>query len=301
MSVPPSGEQVELVRGPHRAVVVEVGGGLRAYDVDGVPAVDGYAEDEMATAGRGQVLAPWPNRLRGGRYTWDGEEHQVPIDKPAEGNALHGLVRWRAWSVTDRTADAVTMTLRLHPSPPYPFSLDLTARWALTDDGLAVTHSATNVGGRAAPYALGIHPYVTVGGLVDQARLTVPAASWLPTDERSIPTGREPVEGTDYDFRAGRVLGPMTVDTAFADLQRGPDGVARVVVEGERSVEVWVDEAFGWLQVFSGDTLPQVERRRRGLAVEPMTGPPNAFVTGEGVLRLEPGDTTTACWGVRLV
>jgi len=300
MSVPPSGEQVELVRGGHRAVVVEVGGGLRSYDVDGVPVVDGYDEQEMASAGRGQVLAPWPNRLRGGRYTWDGEEHQVPIDKPAEGNALHGLVRWRAWRVTDRTADAVTMTLRLHPSPPYPFSLDLTARWALTDDGLAVTHSATNVGDRAAPYALGIHPYVTVGGLVDQARLTVPAASWLPTDEHSIPTGRAPVEGTEYDFRAGRVLGPMTVDTAFADLQRGADGAARVVLEGERTVEVWVDEAFGWLQVFSGDTLPQVERRRRGLAVEPMTAPPNAFVTGEGVLRLEPGDSTTARWGVRL-
>ncbi len=301
MSVPPSGEQVELVRGGQRAVVVEVGGGLRSYDVDGVPVVDGYDEQELASAGRGQVLAPWPNRLRGGRYTWDGEEHQVPIDKPAEGNALHGLVRWRAWRATDRTADAVTMRLRLHPSPPYPFCLDLTARWALTDDGLAVTHSATNVGGRAAPYALGIHPYVTVGRLVDQARLTVPATSWLPIDERSIPTGREPVEGTDYDFRAGRVLGPMPVDTAFADLQRGPDGVARVVVEGERTVEVRVDEAFGWLQVFSGDTLPQVERRRRGLAVEPMTAPPNAFVTGEGVLRLEPGDTTTACWGVRLV
>ena len=300
MSVPPSGEQVELVRGTQRAVVVEVGGGLRSYDVDGTAVVDGFAEHEMITAARGQVLAPWPNRLHGGRYTWDGAEYEVPLDEPAQGNALHGLVRFRAWRTVDRTGDAVTMALRLHPSPPYPFCLDLTARYALTDDGLVVEHTATNVGGQAAPYALGTHPYVTVGGLVDDARLTVPAETWLPTDEHQIPTGPEPVDGTAYDFRAARLLGPLQLDDAFGALQRGPDGLARLLLEGERTVEVWVDEGFGWLEVFTGDIVPEPERRRRGLGVEPMTAPPNAFVTGEAVLRLEPGDTATHRWGVRL-
>jgi aldose 1-epimerase len=300
MSVPPSGEQVELVHGVHRAVVVEVGGGLRTYDVDGVAVVDGYDEQEMATAGRGQVLAPWPNRLHGGRYTWDGVEHEVPLDEPAQGNALHGLVRFRAWRAADRTADAVTMELRLHPSPPYPFCLDLTARYELSDEGLVVTHSATNVGAQAAPYALGTHPYVRVGGLVDDARLTVPAGTWMPTDEHQVPTGTESVDGTAYDFRQPRPIGPLEIDHAFGDLQRGPDGRARLVLEGERTVEVWLDEGFRWLEVFTGDVVPEPERRRRGLGVEPMTAPPNAFVTGEGVLRLEPGDTCTHRWGVRL-
>ena len=300
MSVPPSGEQVELVHGPHRAVVVEVGGGLRTYDVGGVAVVDGFDEREMITAARGQVLAPWPNRLHGGRYTWDGTEHEVPLDEPAQGNALHGLVRFRAWRVAERSDSAVTMALRLHPSPPYPFCLDLTARYALTDEGLEVEHTATNVGTSAAPYALGTHPYVTVGGLVDDARLTLPAASWLPTDEHQVPTGTEPVDGTAYDFRTARPVGPLEVDFAFGDLQRDPDGRARLVLEGERTVEVWVDEGFGWLEVFTGDIVPEPERRRRGLGVEPMTAPPNAFVTGEGVQRLEPGDSTSARWGLRL-
>ena len=300
MSVPPSGEQVELVHGPHRAVVVEVGGGLRTYDVDGVAVVDGFDEREMITAARGQVLAPWPNRLHGGRYTWDGTEHEVPLDEPAQGNALHGLVRFRAWRVAERSDSAVTMALRLHPSPPYPFCLDLTARYALTDEGLEVEHTATNVGTSAAPYALGTHPYVTVGGLVDDARLTLPAASWLPTDEHQVPTGTEPVDGTAYDFRTARPVGPLEVDYAFGDLQRDADGRSRLVLEGERTVEVWVDEGFGWLEVFTGDIVPEPERRRRGLGVEPMTAPPNAFVTGEGVQRLEPGDSTSARWGLRL-
>ena len=300
MSVPPSGEQVELVHGPQRAVVVAVGGGLRTYDVDGVAVLDGYGEQDMATAARGQVLAPWPNRLHGGRYTWDGAEHEVPLDEPATGSALHGLVRFRAWRVAERSDSAVTMALRLHPSPPYPFCLDLTARYALTDDGLEAEHTATNVGASAAPYALGTHPYVTVGGLVDDARLTLPAATWLPTDEQQTPTGTEPVDGTAYDFRTARPLGRLEVDHAFGDLQRDADGRARLVLEAERTVEVWVDEAFGWIEVFTGDTVPEPERRRRSLGVEPMTAPPNAFVTGEGVQRLEPGSRTTARWGVRL-
>ena len=300
MSVPPSGEQVELVHGAHRAVVVEVGGGLRTYDVDGVAVLDGYGEAEMITAGRGQVLVPWPNRLHGGRYTWDGAEHEVPLDEPVSGNALHGLTRFRAWRPVDRTDAAVTLTLRLHPSPPYPFCLDLAARYSLDGEGLLVEHTATNVGAGAAPYALGTHPYVTVGGLVDEARLTLPAASWLPTDEQQIPTGTVSVVGSAYDFRGPRRIGPLAFDHAFTDLVRDTDGRARVRLAGdERAVEVWLDEGFGWLEVFTGDIVPEPERRRRGLAVEPMTAPPNAFVTGEGLIRLEPGDTVTHRWGVR--
>lgn len=300
MTVPPSGEQFELSRGAQRAVVVEVGGGVRTYEVDGVAVLDGYDESTMVTAGRGQVLVPWPNRLHGGRYTWDGAEHPVPMDEPAKGNALHGLARFRAWRPVDRSADAVTMALRLHPSPPYPFSLDLTARWALTDEGLTVEHTATNIGATAAPYALGTHPYIRVGERVDEARLTLPAATWLPTDDDQIPTGVQPVDGTAYDFRAGREIGALEIDYAFGDLTRGPDGRVRLLLEGDgRAVEVWADEGFPYLEVFTGDAVPEPERRRQGLGVEPMTAPPNAFVTGEGLIRLEPGATVTHRWGVR--
>ena len=298
--MPPSGEQVELVRGTSRAVVVEVGGGLRSYDVDGLAVLDGYEEADAITAARGQPLIPWPNRLHGGRYTWDGVEHEVPLDEPALGNALHGLTRFRAWRPVDRSADAVTMALRLHPSPPYPFCLDLSASYALDGDGLVVEHTATNVGADAAPYALGTHPYVTVGELLDDALLTLPADRWLPTDEDQIPTGSASVEGSAYDFREARTIGPLQIDYAFTGLRRDPDGRARLRLQGrERAVEVWVDEGFDWLEIFTGDIVPEPERRRRGLGVEPMTAPPNAFVTGEGLLRLEPGATVRHRWGVR--
>ena len=78
--------------------MVEVGGALRSYVASGHELLDGYGAQERCTAARGQSLIPWPNRLRDGRYSFDGEEHQLPLTEPAKHNAIHGLVRWANWS-----------------------------------------------------------------------------------------------------------------------------------------------------------------------------------------------------------
>ena len=297
----PSGGQTVLRYAEQVAVVVEVGGGLRTYDVAGRPVLDGYAEQEMVTAARGQPLIPWPNRLHTGRYTWDGEEHAVPVDEPDQDNALHGLTKHLLWTAEPDGEAAVTMRLRLLPQPAYPFALDLAVRYALGHDGLTVTTSALNVGDADAPYGHGAHPYLTVGTeRVDGALLQVPARTWLPTGPAQVPLGREPVEGTPYDFRSLRPIGPLHVDYAFTDLLRDERGRATLVLaapDGAR-VELWVDEHFGYLEVFTGDPLPEGERRR-GLGVEPMTCPPDAFRTGEDVVRLRPGAEHVTQWGVR--
>ncbi len=301
MPVLASGRQVELEHGAQRAVVVEVGGGVRAYSVRSRAVLDGYAADELVTAARGQPLVPWPNRLHGGRYTWDGRTAQVPLDEPEQGNALHGLCRYRNWVPTDVTAHSVTMRLVLHPSPAYPWSLDLAVHYALTDDGLVVENTATNVGAVDAPYAQGAHPYLSVGGRIDDAVLTLPAATRLVTDADQIPVAREAVAGTDYDFRDPRPLSGVQIDHAFTDLVRDAAGRATVVLrsaDGTRSVALWAEEGYPYLEIFTGDTLPEPDRRRLALGVEPMTAPPNALVTGQDVLRLTPGASVTRRWGV---
>lgn len=299
--MPPSGLQIELRSGTARAVVVEVGGGVRRFDVDGVAVLDGYDEQDMVTGARGQPLLPWPNRLHTGRYTWDGTEHEVPLDEPAQSNALHGLTRWRSWTAEDVADDRVTMRLRLHPSPPYPFALDLSVRYDLAPGALTVTTTATNVGDADAPWGAGAHPYVTVGtAFVDDVLLQVPARTWLPTGPAQIPVGREPVDGTPYDFRSARPIGKVRIDHAFADLERDADARARVVLEAPqgRRVDLWVDEHYPYVEVFTGDTLPEQGRRRTGLGLEPMTCPPDAFRTGEDLVRLVPGQTWRGSWGI---
>jgi aldose 1-epimerase len=121
----------------------------------------------------------------------------------------------------------------------------------------------------------------------------------LRVDERGLPVGRESVEGTEHDFRRPREIGATTLDRAFTDLKRGEYGRARVELRDPRSragLTLWVDEGYRYLQLFTGDPLPDV--RRRSLAVEPMTCPANAFRSGEDLIRLEPGDEFRAAWGI---
>ena len=187
-AAPPSGEQYELRHGEQRAVVVEVGGGIRAYEATGRRILDGYPSERMASGGRGQPLLPWPNRLRDGRYEWDGQMLQLDLSEPAAANAIHGLLRWRNWSVGTQTPSSVTMSHTLHPSPGYPFALSLIT-YELDTSGLSVATRALNVGSSAAPYGVGFHPYLSPPGtaLVDDCALRLPAATRLVADERGIP------------------------------------------------------------------------------------------------------------------
>jgi aldose 1-epimerase len=298
--IPPTGEQFVLRCGDAEVTAVEVGGGLRTYRVGDRDVLDGYPVEEPARFARGHVLAPWPNRLRDGAYSWDGEEHRTPVTEPERGTALHGLVQFVSWRAVQQAEDRVVLETVVFPRPGYPFTLRLRVAYELSATGLRVTTTATNEGAAALPYGEGHHPYVLAGPRLDDCTLAVPAATILETDERAIPTRAVPVEGTPYDLRAGRRLGDLVVDSCFTGLERDADGLAEVRLLGPDGggVAVWMDAGYGYLQLFTGDVVPE-PRRRRGLAVEPMTCPPNAFRTGEAVRRLEPGESTTATWGIR--
>jgi aldose 1-epimerase len=299
-TVAPSGEQVEISFEDQRAVVVEVGGGLRSYSAGGRDLLDGYGVDEQSASGRGQVLVPWPNRLQDGSYEFDGRSHQLPLTEPEHANAIHGLVRWTAWRIGEREDHRVVMEYVIHPQPGYPFTLGLAIEYALSKGGLSVRTTARNLGSDACPYGCGQHPYLTLGTpTVDTVELQAPGQQVLISDERDLPTGSKSVEGTEYDFRAARAIGTTTLDNAFTDLARDDDGRARVRLrdpDGGAAVTLWVDESYRYLMLFTGDTRPDVNRR--SLAVEPMTCPPNAFRTGDSLIRLEPGGSTTSTWGI---
>ena len=297
----PSGEQFRLAHGDQEVVVTEVGATLRSYIVAGVPVLDGFASAEVCPDGRGQLLLPWPNRLGDGRYRFGGRQYELPIDEPGFRNAIHGLTRWAEWEAELRSTTWLGMRHRLHGHPGYPFNLELEATFELDEAGLTVCVSAANVGATPAPFGAGAHPYLQVGTpLIDTCRLQVPASTRLLTDARLLPIGRAPVDGDGFDFRVSRPIGDTRLDTAYTDIVRGPDGLARVSLEApdDRHLTLWFDEAHRWVQLYSGDTHPRLEERRRSLAVEPMTCPPDAFRSGEDLIVLEPGQTVTISWGI---
>ena len=304
----PSGEQWTIRFDDHEVVVVEVGGGVRTYTAGGSDVLAGYLPEAQCSGGRGQLLMPWPNRIRDGRYSFAGRDHQLALTEPARGHAIHGLVRWATWSILEHTESTITLVCRLRPQPGWGWSLDLSITYTLTAQGLIVTPRAVNVGSGAAPFGFGAHPYLSVGeDRVDEVRLGIPAGSLLEVDDRLLPKGLAAVEGTDRDFREPRVLGGTALDTAFTNIAADVDGRWRVTLSyapsahapSRRAVTLWADAtAYPWLQVFTGDSLPLVGRRTSGIAVEPMTCPPDAFNSGDDLLVLEPRQEFAAPWGI---
>ncbi|MFF2347076.1 aldose 1-epimerase family protein [Pseudarthrobacter sp. NPDC058119] len=301
----PSGQQYAIASGRQEVLVTEVGGALRSYRHHGRNLLDDYGPEDMCTGARGQSLIPWPNRISGGSYNWEGRRLQLDLSEPDKGGAIHGLTRWRNWTVRHHTEDAISFTYTLHSCQGWPWVLDCRLDYQLGDGGLSVRTTSVNCSPEPCPYGTGAHPYLSTGvgqpGSIDSALVQVPGRTFLPVDGRGIPTGHEQVDGTEYDLGELQQLGERHIDVAYTGLVRDGDGRARVKLlrpDHSGGVELWVDEAYPYLEIFTGDTLPQPERHRSGLGVEPMTCAPDALNSGEGLTTLEPGQSHTGEWGI---
>ena len=299
--VPVTGEQFELTAGDYRALVTGLGAGLRELSFAGQPVVYGYQPDELPPGAAGQLLTPWPNRVDHGRYEFGGASYQLDLSEPKNGNAIHGLTRWAEWQPVETGPGRVLLRHQPHGYTGYPFSLQVDAEYQLSAaDGLRITVSATNRGSRPAPFGNGQHPYFTAGPApLDEWELELPAGRWLPLNERGIPTGTaQDIDGTPVDFRSPHPIGDTVLDHALTGLVRAADGRAWAHVRSAgRQVSLWAGPGYGWLQVFTSDTL-HGERHRKAVAIEPMTCPPNALVSGDDVIVLAPGESTSHSWGV---
>jgi aldose 1-epimerase len=303
-AVPLTGEQYEIQAGDYRACVTELGGGLRTLSYEGNALITGFEPDQLPPHGAGQLLSPWPNRIDSGKYEFGGRTYQLELSEAARGNAIHGLTRWANWKPAAHISAEVTLTHLLLGRPGFPFCLELSVSYRLdAADGLRVAVTATNVGQQAAPYGTGCHPYLTTGAtVIDGCELELPAAQWLPADDRGIPTGpAKDVTGSAFDFRTRQPIADAKLDHALTALSRDEAGRAWArLADDQVELGLWVGPGYDWLQVFTGDPLEPVHRRR-ALAIEPMTCPPNAFVTGDDLLTLSPADSVTHTWGIAVL
>jgi len=288
--------EVRLSAGAAELAVNLRGGGMRRLRVGDWDLLQSYPAGTVVGGWPGAVLLPWPNRLRNGRWTWRGRDLQLPVTSPESPSAIHGLVGWQPWTALAVEDERATVATVVEPHPGYPFRLAAAVDYVLTADRLTVTARVRNVGVEPAPFGAGFHPYFSVGatddGDIGEAELTLPARTALVLDG-GLPTG----ERTPFDGAVGRI-GDRALDDALTDLVRDEDGMARVALRGPAGeLELAVDPAWQWLQVFTGDTLPE-GRRRRSLAVEPMTCPPNALADGVDLIVLEPGAEWSGTWAL---
>ncbi|REF35824.1 aldose 1-epimerase family protein [Thermasporomyces composti] len=300
----PSGDQYSIAALGYTATISEVGATLRTLHYQGRPLVAGFAVDQIRPVYRGALLAPWPNRIADGAYEFGGVRHQLPLNEPTRHNALHGLVSWAPWTLLERSADQVVLGYRLFPQDGYPFRLDFTVTYVLSVDGLTIRLHAHNAGTTEAPYGCAPHPYLVAGdGKVDDWTLQLPAREYLEvTPDRLLPVRVRSVEGTSFDFREPRPIGTTFIDHAFTGLEPDQDGRtrARVVAGDGHGVEISWDSTCSWVQVHTADR-PEPELHRSGLAVEPMTCPPDAFNSHIDLVVLAPGESHQATWTITAI
>ncbi|MBD1592100.1 aldose 1-epimerase family protein [Arthrobacter sp. S1_S22] len=290
-----------IASGPYTALVTTRGGALRELRHRGRDLVVGFGPEGRIPDYRGVICVPWPNRLADGRYTYAGKDFEAVINEPERGSALHGLATGQDWELRQAAADSVVLACRIGAGRHYPSDLEVSVTYSLGPGGLRSTVSTVNVGQASAPYGVCPHPYLVAGqGKLDDWTLELPAHEFLEvTPDRLRPTGMKSVERHEFDFRSPRRLGSLKIDHAFTGISRDKQGVARVRVQDPAGtgVELEWGAEWPWVQIHTADK--PVGPDRLGLAVEPMTCPPDAFNSGTDLLHLKPGETHAASWTIR--
>ncbi|MGW9628267.1 aldose 1-epimerase family protein [Microbacterium sp. NPDC055521] len=304
--LPVSGRQLSIAGHGYEAVIASVGATLRTLTHEGRDLVVPFDVDDVRPNYRGATLAPWPNRVVDGRYSFGGAQHQLALTEPKRGHALHGLAAWLEFTDQVVEPDRVVLTAVIEPQLGYPFRVQVDVEYRLTTGGLTQVVTGRNLGADAAPWGTGPHPYLVasapLAGAVDAWTLSLPASEVLTvTDDRLSPIAVESVDRhPQWDFRTPRTIGDTFIDHAFTGLVR-TDGLTAVELrsaDGSGTALVW-DEACPWVQIHTADTPAEETTHRVGLAVEPMTCAPDAFNSGAGLVAIEPGGRHAASWTIR--
>lgn len=288
-------------------MVTEFGAALRVFEVDGVPHTETFDADRLPPSASGSVLVPWPNRVADGHWWLHGESQQLALTEPDKNNAIHGLLRHAPWQVVEHSAAAVVLQATVPAQPGWPVPMLTSIGYALDERGLTVTHTVENLGGRPMPFGVGVHPYPRAGeASTDECTLRLAASTVLPVDpERLLPVRpARSLQGDEVDFRSGRKLEGVWLDTAFGGATPAPDDPEEKVRHSltgpdGRGIQLWADPVFKWVQVYTSAEYP--DRGGRVIAIEPMTCPPDALNSGTDLLTLQPGEAWTAHWGLKRI
>jgi aldose 1-epimerase len=287
--------------GAYTAVVTARGAALRELRHGERDLIVPFPEGGPIPDYRGIIAAPWPNRIADGKYTFRGADYRLPVNEAERNCALHGLAFPLDWTMKEHSESAVVLTCSVGPVPGYPFLLKITALYRLDANGLRAGVAASNFSADAAPYGVCPHPYLVAGPApLDEWTLEVPADEFLDvTPDRLLPVAVRAVDGHEFDFRTSRRIGTTEIDHAFTGMAFDGSGRARLIAKdpGGTGVGMEWDRRCPWLQIHTADKQPPLPNRL-GLAVEPMTCPPDSFNTGQNLIQLEPGETHEVSWKI---
>jgi aldose 1-epimerase len=180
------------------------------------------------------VLFPFPNRIKGGKFTFQGKPYELVVNSGP--NAIHGFALNVPWDVVEQSSDggaaAVTGRYQISKHSPemrarWPADAVLQIRYALAGRALTMTVTVSNPTADDLPYGFGIHPYFrcpfTPGGDPARTLVEVPASEFWVLDS-FIPTGEKRPVDARLDFRKGQPRQGLKLDDVLTGLEHRADG-----------------------------------------------------------------------------
>lgn len=289
---------IELSAGEYHAEIRLDGAGLNSLTFNGRNLVEPFVPLHPEKF-RGDVLAPWPNRIRDGKYAYDGVEYRVPLTEPVRQNALHGLVNLSLWSLLSKSLTRAELTYELPESELYPSTLKLHTIYEISEQGLLIEIIVENIGERAAPFGVSIHPYLVADpeSKVDYWSLKMPSNRYFRVDDgRLLPIEIETTP-QNLDFRSPMQIGNTFIDHAFLVDESLKEADIEILGPSGSGVGMSYSKNLNWIQIHTADRDGGADSRR-SLAVEPMTCPPDAFNSGIDLVHLLPAQIERNTWKI---
>jgi aldose 1-epimerase len=295
----------------HATILPYLGGTINslalAHEGRLIDILDGYLSDTDASANlissfKGSNLFPFPNRIKGGKYEFNGINYQLNINFPNENNAIHGLILDHAFEIVRYESGEHHCSLLISYSPrvkpagyPFDYALEVEYQWA-EKKYFTCTSRVTNRSDTNMPVGIGWHPYfLAAAEKVDELWLQFPASRVLEVDQRMIPTGTSEAY---TNFNRLKQIAGTKLDHCF--VLKTNISTAEVIIENRKlnfSYKIWQETGenkYYFLQIYTPPT-------RKSIAIEPMTCIPNAFNNKTGLISLAPGKKTEVSWGIFLV
>lgn len=304
--------QIKLINnlsGEYVGVIPDFGAALNAlvlkkndrlYDlIDGSNTYEELMEQGIKLC-KGMVLFPFPNRLKDGKYTFEGNAYELPINELDKNNSIHGLVTTSKFSVRKFETDEQKASLTLvhdekGTNTGYPFKAKLEITFTITSDSELICEcEVTNSDIKNIPFGLGWHPYFKALDKINDLQLTIPSDKMLEVDNRMNPTGKLV---PNLLFTSPTLIDNHQLDTGFK-IESKSETATTAIFDSQNKVtlNIWQETGVGkynFLQYYIPDY-------RGSIAVEPMTCAPDAFNNGMGLISLKPAEKSAVKFGVKL-
>lgn len=259
---------------------------------------DGKGESATNPLFRGRVLFPFNDRIPGGKYQFEGNEYQLPINCEEDQSSIHGLLYNRAmkeggFELTEQDG-SVTLIHQFKESDfkGYPFSVKISITYKLNVSSFSMEFKIDNTGSKGCPIALGWHPYFLCPGQLSGWEFEYSGNSYVEVGHDLLPTGNQiAVEGSHFDFRKPKKLNDLALDIA---LECSNDGEMSLESDQYKLKLDYDKDLFKYTQLYIPD-------ERDSIAIEPVSAATNAFnQEGLGLITLVPQETKLGAICVRL-